>query len=72
LRWFLGNAQSSDEESFENGLLEYAQYTRPEIFNGLKVPDVLLSGNHAKINEYRHADSIERTKKYRKTYTKNI
>ncbi|MEL7569660.1 MAG: tRNA (guanosine(37)-N1)-methyltransferase TrmD [Eubacteriaceae bacterium] len=63
---FLGNAQSSSEESFENGLLEYAQYTRPEVFNGLKVPDVLISGNHAKINEYRHTDSIERTKKYRK------
>ncbi len=70
---FLGNAQSSDEESFENGLLEYAQYTRPEVFNGLKVPDVLLSGNHAKINKYRHDDSIERTKKYRKDlYTKYI
>lgn len=70
---FLGNAQSSNEESFENGLLEYAQYTRPEIFNSLKVPDVLLSGNHAKINKYRHDDSIERTKKYRKDlYTKYI
>jgi tRNA (guanine37-N1)-methyltransferase len=62
----LGNDESSLEESFENGLLEYAQYTRPEIFQGIKVPDTLLSGNHAKIKEYRHSDSLQRTKKYRK------
>jgi tRNA (guanine37-N1)-methyltransferase len=63
---YLGNAESKSEESFENGLLEYAQYTRPEVFNGLKVPKVLLGGHHAKIEAFRLEDSIERTKKYRK------
>jgi len=62
----LGNDESSSEESFENGLLEYAHYTRPEIFEGVEVPSVLLSGNHAKIKEYRHHDSLQRTKKHRK------
>jgi len=65
-RGFLGNINSNSEESFENGLLEYAQYTRPEIFEGIKVPDVLLSGHHEKIKEYREKNSLEITKKYRK------
>lgn len=61
----LGNNSSTEEESFSNGLLEYAQYTKPREFMGRKVPDVLLSGHHKKIEEYRMNDSIERTKKYR-------
>lgn len=49
------------EESFENGLLEYPQYTQPSDYQGQKVPAVLLSGNHAKIKEYRYAMSLIRT-----------
>jgi len=49
----LGNEQSLDEETFENNTLEYPQYTKPENFNGWKVPDVLLSGNHKEIKEYK-------------------
>ena len=47
----LGNEDSHEDESFENGLLEYPQYTRPAEFMGLKVPDVLMSGNHAEIKK---------------------
>lgn len=49
----LGNESSLDEETFNDNLLEYPQYTKPEKFNGWKVPDVLLSGNHKEIEEYR-------------------
>lgn len=49
----LGNESSLDEESFENNKLEYPQYTKPEEFNGWKVPSVLLSGNHKEIKNYR-------------------
>lgn len=61
----LHNSQSAETESFENGLLEYPQYTRPEVFEGQRVPEVLLSGHHARIDEWRHQKSLERTKKYR-------
>ncbi len=61
----LGSEQSTVEESFENNLLEYPQYTRPADFMGLKVPDVLLSGNHKKIEEWRKQQSIETTLKKR-------
>lgn len=61
----LGNTDSLSEESFEHYLLEYPQYTRPEEVAGLRVPEVLLSGNHAKIAEWRHEQAIERTKKLR-------
>ena len=61
----LGDEDSATEESFSQGLLEYPQYTRPEEFRGMKVPDILLSGNHAKIAEWRKQQSIERTKKRR-------
>ncbi len=61
----LHNNESISEESFENDLLEYPQYTRPYEYMGLKVPDILLSGNHGKIKEYRLEKSIEITKKYR-------
>lgn len=56
---------SLEEESFSNGLLEYPQYTRPEEFKGMKVPAVLLSGHHKKIEEWRKSQSIEITKKNR-------
>ena len=59
------NQNSIEEESFSNGLLEYPQYTRPEIFEGEKVPDVLLSGHHKNIEKWRQDKSIELTKKKR-------
>ena len=61
----LTNEESGAAESFENSLLEYPQYTRPEEWNGRKVPEVLLSGNHAKIAEWRTERSIDRTLEYR-------
>ena len=56
---------SIKEESFSNGLLEYPQYTRPEVFEGMKVPEILLSGNHQRIDEWRKEQSLELTKKKR-------
>jgi tRNA (guanine37-N1)-methyltransferase len=53
----LGNDQSISEESFENGLLEYPQYTKPQIWEKKSVPDVLLSGDHAKIKDWRLSKS---------------
>ena len=53
----LGNDQSISEESFENGLLEYPQYTKPQIWEKKSVPDVLLSGDHAKIKDWRLSES---------------
>ncbi len=61
----LSNAVSKDIESFDNGLLEYPQYTRPADYNGQKVPEVLLSGNHQKIDAYRHEQALLRTAKKR-------
>jgi len=49
----LGNKASLQEESFTGGLLEYPQYTRPEVFKKMKVPEVLLSGNHQEIEKWR-------------------
>ncbi|WP_026826269.1 MULTISPECIES: tRNA (guanosine(37)-N1)-methyltransferase TrmD [Exiguobacterium] len=60
----LGDQASHEDDSFSTGLLEYPHYTRPAEFRGLKVPDVLLSGNHARIEEWRREQSLERT--YRK------
>ncbi len=57
----LGNKESLNEESFENDLLEYPQYTRPGEINGEKVPEVLLSGHHEKIRRWRLKESIKRT-----------
>ena len=59
------NKDSINEESFSNGLLEYPQYTRPEIFQGERVPEVLLSGNHQEIDKWRKEKSLEITKKNR-------
>lgn len=57
----LGNQTSHEDDSFSSGLLEYPQYTRPRDFNGLRVPDVLLSGNHSNIEQWRHEQSLLRT-----------
>ena len=61
----LGNALSHQQDSFSEGRLEHAQYTRPREFNGWSVPDVLLSGDHAKIEAYRQQDSYARTEERR-------
>ncbi len=57
----LGNEESLKEESFENGLIEYPQYTRPREYRNMKVPEVLLSGNHKKIKEWREKEAKKRT-----------
>ena len=57
----LGNAASAAEESFSEGLLEYPHYTRPRVWRGLAVPEVLLSGHHGRIAAWRHARAEERT-----------
>lgn len=62
---------STNEESFSNGLLEYPQYTRPEIFNGVKVPEILLSGHHENIDKWRKEKSLEITKNKRPELLKN-
>jgi len=61
----LGDENSAKDDSFSQGLLEYPQYTRPEVFRDMKVPDILLSGDHAKIAEWRRQQALERTKKHR-------
>ncbi len=58
----LGKIESAEEDSFANGLIEYPHYTRPREYRGLKVPEVLLNGNHKEINEFRLNESIKRTK----------
>lgn len=62
---FIEKKESIEEESFSDGLLEYPHYTRPEIFNGKKVPEILLSGNHQKIAAWRKEESQKRTQKKR-------
>lgn len=62
----LGKIESADEDSFSNGLLEYPHYTKPREYRGLEVPEVLLNGNHAEIEKFRHEQSLERTKLRRK------
>ena len=61
----LHNDVSAETESFEAGLLEYPQYSRPEEWNGKKVPPILLSGDHAKVDAWRHEQSLLRTKERR-------
>jgi len=61
----LHNDDSADTESFSDGLLEYPQYSRPEIWMGKQVPPVLLSGDHKKVEAWRHAESLKRTKSRR-------
>jgi tRNA (guanine37-N1)-methyltransferase len=61
----LGDVDSAVDETFSKGLLEYPQYTRPEVFRGVKVPDVLLSGDHAAIKRWRQQRAVERTSSWR-------
>jgi tRNA (guanine37-N1)-methyltransferase len=61
----LGDDDSSRDESFSAGLLEYPQYTRPAEFRGLRVPDVLVSGNHAEIENWRHEQAKQKTQAQR-------
>jgi len=58
----LGAEDGSSEESFSEGLLEFPQYTRPAEFRGMKVPDILSSGNHAEIAKWRQAQALDRTR----------
>ena len=66
----LGNVESKIEESFNEGLLEYPQYTKPRVWNGLKVPEILFSGNHENIKKWRKNKSIILTKKIKKKIKK--
>jgi tRNA (guanine37-N1)-methyltransferase len=61
----LGSETSAANDSFSNGLLDYPHYTRPADFRGMKVPEVLLNGNHAEIEKWRHEKALEKTRKYR-------
>jgi len=61
----LGDDESSHDESFSHGLLEYPQYTRPADFRGMKVPDVLVSGHHAEIEKWRREQAKQRTQERR-------
>ena len=61
----LGSAESTVEESFADGLLEYPQYTRPPVFRGWRVPDILLSGDHGAVERWRREQQIERTRQRR-------
>lgn len=61
----LANDEAMEKESHYNGLLEYPQYTKPAEWNGMKVPDVLLSGHHANIEKWRQEQSLKRTKERR-------
>ena len=58
----LGCSESSEDESFSMGLLEYPQYTRPAIWHGREVPAILVSGNHEKVRQWRRKQSLRRTK----------
>ena len=61
----LGDEMSACDESFSDGLLEYAQYTRPAVYDGMGVPEVLLSGDHAAVDAWRRESAIERTARLR-------
>ena len=61
----LGSSESPEEESFSDGLLEYPQYTRPRELRGMEVPEVLLSGDHARIRAWRRMESLKATMKHR-------
>lgn len=62
---FMGNAESIVEESHADGLLEYPSYTRPASWRDLQIPEILLSGHHAKIEQWRHDQQLERTRERR-------
>lgn len=61
----LGDEDSAKDDSFSEGLLEYPHYTRPEVFRDMKVPDILLSGDHGKIAQWRRQQALERTRQHR-------
>ena len=61
----LGKDESTHEETHQAGLLEYPHYTRPRVYEGMEVPEILLNGHHAKIEAWRHEQAIERTKQRR-------
>lgn len=62
---FLGKKESAEDDSFANDLLEYPHFTRPEIYAGVAVPEILLSGNHKEIAKWRRGETLKRTLKYR-------
>jgi tRNA (guanine37-N1)-methyltransferase len=68
----VGKSESLVQESFSESMLEYPQYTRPEIYKKQRVPKILLSGNHAKVDEWRKAEALKRTKKRRPDLLKEI
>ena len=61
----MGNPESGTHESFENGLLEHPHYTRPQVFEGVEIPGVLTSGNHAAIEKWRHEEAVKLTSERR-------
>ena len=61
----LGHIESAESDTFSNGLIEYPHYTKPRVYRGLEVPEVLLNGNHKMIEEFRYQKSLERTKEKR-------
>ncbi|MBN1946600.1 MAG: tRNA (guanosine(37)-N1)-methyltransferase TrmD [Bradymonadales bacterium] len=61
----LGNRESTSQESFSQGMLEYPQYTRPVEFRGERVPEILLSGDHGRVESWRRAQALERTRRQR-------
>lgn len=61
----LSNTESPETESFSDGLLEYPQYSRPEVWHDRSVPQILLSGDHAKVDAWRHEQALERTRERR-------
>ena len=67
----LGSSESPEEESFSDGLLEYPQYTRPREIDGMEVPEVLLSGDHAKIRAWRREESLRATLRFRPDLLEN-
>ncbi|MFD1850403.1 tRNA (guanosine(37)-N1)-methyltransferase TrmD [Oceanobacillus bengalensis] len=68
----LGNEESAPKDSFSTGLLEHPHYTRPADFRGMKVPDVLMSGDHAKIENWRRTESLKRTYMRRKELLEDL
>jgi tRNA (guanine37-N1)-methyltransferase len=68
----LGSDESAETDSFCDGLLEYPQYTRPPEFRGIRVPDVLLSGNHELIRKWRRRESLRKTRSLRPDLLEDI
>lgn len=68
----MGNPESGTHESFENGLLEHPHYTRPQVFEGMEIPGVLTSGNHAAIEKWRHEEAVKLTSERRPDLLKPV